>query len=129
MFSHRLQYSVSTYVVLLEVGTSPPFTMELPPMFSGPYSAKESIFIMEHFPRPQHELTQHQHEPQVELQDQIPQIDASFAETQVPVSEFSQDFYIENAVRRVQPPRARRTDFGKHTADELIIEAIERAGT
>jgi len=116
--------------VLLEVGTSPPSTMEVSQMLSGPHSAKEPIFIMERFPRPQHEQTQHQHEPHVQLSyDQIPQIDASFAETQVPVSEFSQDFYTENAVRRVQPPRARRTDFGKHTADELIIEAIERAGT
>jgi hypothetical protein len=103
--------------------------MEVPQMFGGPHSVKEPIFIMEQFPSPQHGQTQQQHEQHVESQDQTPQIDASFADSQVPVSEFSQYYYTENAVRRVQPPRARRTDFGKHTADELIIEAIERAGT
>jgi hypothetical protein len=114
---------------LSEVETLPPFTMEVSRMFGDPHSAKEYNFIMERFPTPQHEQTQQQHEVHIESQGQTPQNDASFAETQVPVSEFSQDFYTESAVRRVQPPRARRTDFGKHTADELIIEAIERAGT
>lgn len=84
---------------------------------------------MEHFPTRQHERARRQHQPQVEPQAQTPRIDASFTENQTQISEFSQDFYTENAVRRVQPPRARRTDFGKHTADELIIDAIERAGT
>jgi len=83
-------------------------------------------FIMETYPTSQPQNDQ-QHVAQPTLQPDA-QTDPNGLESQPQISEFSQDFYTEGMARRVQPPRARRTDFGKHSADDLIIEAIERAG-
>lgn len=43
-------------------------------------------------------------------------------------SESSENFGIKRTRKRIQPPRARGTKFGKHHSDDLIVEAIERAG-
>ena len=93
------------------------------PRSSGPLT-----FIMETFPH-EHSQGIQQDESQTAMQLDMPQLDVNVVESQPPLSEFSQELYSEATARRIQPPRARRTDFGKHNADDLIIDAIERAGT
>ncbi|KIM24254.1 hypothetical protein M408DRAFT_11122 [Serendipita vermifera MAFF 305830] len=95
------------------------------------YPPNPLTFVMENYPTPQ---PQPQPEPSVPaaattqpMQVDWPQADANDVDTQQQPSEFSQEQYTEGMTRRVQPPRARRTDFGKHSADDLIIDAIERA--